>query len=53
MNVSGLALTIVDDINYEDPIILPYRKPKNMQPMLKTTTYTQHEDLALKTFILT
>jgi len=51
-NVLGLALTIVDDINHEDPIILPYCKPKNMQPMLKTTTYTQYQDSALKTLFL-
>jgi hypothetical protein len=51
-NVLGLALTIVDDINHEDPIILPYCKPKNLQPMLKTTTYTQYQDLALKTLFL-
>jgi hypothetical protein len=51
-NVLGLALPIGDDINHEDPIILPYCKPKNMQPMLKTTTYTQYQNLALKTLFL-
>jgi hypothetical protein len=51
-NVLGLALTIVDDVNHEDPIILPYCKPKNVQPILKTTTYTQYQDLALKTLFL-
>lgn len=51
-NVLGLALTIVDDINHEDPIILPYCKPKNMQPMLNTTTYAQYQNLALKTLFL-
>jgi hypothetical protein len=52
MNVLGLAFTIVDDINHEYLIILPYCRPKNMQPMLKTTIYTQYQDLALKTLFL-
>ncbi len=39
-DVIGLAPTIVDEIDLEDPIILPYCKPKNMQFMLKIVAYT-------------
>lgn len=52
-NVLGLALTIVDDINHEDPIILPYCKPQNKQPMLKDNYIHTISRLGLEDFILT
>lgn len=44
-DVIGLAPTIVDEIDLEDLIILPYCKPKNMQLMLKIVAYTPYLDL--------
>jgi hypothetical protein len=51
-NVLGLALTIVDDINNEDPIILPYCKPKKMQTIWRHLHTHNIKTWALETLFL-